>query len=123
MVDPELANLVQGKVGGQSGFATDLDLHPAMYGKCLDALYRIDPKPQKCDSGVCSEAYSVRLAYQQKSAGQVTGQTILEHAFTSSGYPEPTDASRCRRLQSIDLDADTRTSLDVVMKQLLNKNQ
>lgn len=123
MVDPELATLVQGKVGGQSGFATNLDLHPATYDRCLDALYRIDQKPQKCDSGVCSEAYSVRLAYQQKAAGQVTGQTILEHAFTSSGYPEPTDAPDVTALQSVDLDADTRTSLDVVMKQLLNKNQ
>jgi hypothetical protein len=123
MVNPGLAGLVQGRVGGQSGFAADLDLHPAVYGRCLDALYRIDAAAQKCDSGVCTDAYTVRLAYRQKSSGQVTSQVILEHAFTSGGYPESTGNRDIASLQSTDLDADTRTSLDVVLKQLLNKNQ
>jgi hypothetical protein len=123
MVDPTLASLVQGKVGGQSGFAANLDLRPATYDRCLEALYRIDPAAQKCDSGVCAEAYTVRLGYRERSAGQVTSQAIMEHAFTSRGYPEPTGAQDVAALQSIDLDADTRTGLDVVMKQLLNKNQ
>jgi hypothetical protein len=123
MVDPALASLVQDKVGGQSGFASNLELAPAKYDRCLEALYRIDPSAQKCDGGVCTEAYTVRLGYREKSAGQVTSQAIMEHAFTSRGYPEPTGSQDVAALQSIDLDADTRTSLDVVMKQLLNKNQ
>ena len=123
MVDPGLASLVQGKVGGQSGFAASLDLHPAPYDRCLEALYRIDPVAQKCDSDVCALAYTVRLGYRQKVSGQVTSQVIMEHAFSSSGYPESTDARDVSSLQSIDLDADTRTNLDVVMKQFLTKNK
>jgi hypothetical protein len=48
-------------------------------------------------------------------------QAILEHGFTTQGYPANTDAGNSATLQNIDLDADTRTSLDGVMKQLLSK--
>lgn len=121
MVNPGLADLVKGKVGGQSGFAKNLALRPAAYDRCLEALYRIDQKEQKCDDGICAGVYNVRLAYRQKAGASVVSQAILEHGFTTQGYPASTDAGNSTTLQNIDLDADTRTSLDGVMKQLLSK--
>ncbi|WP_454725531.1 MULTISPECIES: hypothetical protein [Cupriavidus] len=122
MVNPGLAALVKGKVGGQSGFASDLALRPGAYDKCLEALYRIDPKERKCDDGMCAQGYGIRLAYRQKAGGSTTGQAILEHAFTSNGYPAAADAENVGALQRIDLDKDTRAGLDAVMKQLSNPN-
>lgn len=122
IVDPTLAPLVQGKVGGQSGFAKTLDMPPASYDTCVEALYRIDPSAHACHDGVCSTAYTVRLAYRQRAAGQVTAQKVMEHGFTSDGYPESSDAKDVASLQDIDLSADTRGNLDGVIKQLLNKN-
>jgi len=121
MVNPGLADLVKSKVGGQSGFAKNLELRPAAYDRCLEALYRIDQKEQKCDGETCVGVYNVRLAYRQKAEGNVLNQVILEHGYTTSGYPAATDAANALALQSIDLDADTRTSLDGVMKQMLLK--
>jgi hypothetical protein len=121
MVNPGLADLVKGKVGGQSGFAKNLELRPAAYDRCLEALYRIDPKEPKCDGGTCAGVYNVRLAYRQKTGGAVSSQVVLEHAFTTNSYPATTDATNAAALQGIDLDADTRTSLDGVMKQMLSK--
>ncbi|KJK20741.1 hypothetical protein UB46_30985 [Burkholderiaceae bacterium 16] len=122
MINPGLADLVKNKVGGQSGFGKNLELRPGTYDRCLEALYRIDPKDKKCDDGMCAQGYGIRLAYRQKSAGSVTGQAILEHGFTTGGYPATTDAANVGALQGIDLDKDTRASLDGVMKQLLNPN-
>ncbi|CAN0623629.1 conserved exported protein of unknown function [Burkholderia multivorans] len=122
MVNPALADLVKGKVGGQSGFAKDLELRPAAYDHCIEALYRIDQKEQKCDGSACAGVYTVRLGYRQKAGGNVVNQAILEHRFTTDGYPATTDTVNSGTLQSIELEADTRTSLDGVMKQLLKTN-
>lgn len=122
MMNPGLAALVKGKVGGQSGFAGNLELRPGAYDKCLEALYRIDPKERTCDDGMCAQGYGIRLAYRQKAGGSAAGQAILEHAFTSNGYPAAADADNVGVLQRIDLDKDTRAGLDAVMKQLLNPN-
>jgi hypothetical protein len=122
MVDPGLADLVKGKVGGQSGFAKNLELRPAAYDHCLEALYRIDQKEQKCDGSACASVYTVRLGYRQKAGASIVNQAILEHAFTTDGYPTTTDTVDAGTLQSIELEADTRTSLDGVMKQLLKTN-
>jgi hypothetical protein len=122
LVDPTLAALVKERVNGQSGFSKTLELKPAVYDRCLEALNRIDQKEQRCDGGACTTAYNVRLAYRQKAAGTVFGQAILEHGFTTDGFPASTDAANVTALQNIDLDADTRASLDGVIKQLLKTN-
>lgn len=122
MINPALADLVKGRIGGQSGFAKDLSLKPGTYDRCIEALYRIDPRERKCDDGQCAQGYNVRLAYRQRAGGNVVGQAILEHGFVSNGYPAATDAANVNALQAIDLDRDTRASLDGVMKQLLNPN-
>jgi hypothetical protein len=122
LVDPTLAALVKERVNGQSGFSKTLELKPAVYDRCLEALNRIDQKEQKCDNGVCATVYNVRLAYRQKAAGTVLGQAILEHGFTTDGYPTSTDTANVTALQNIDLDADTRAGLDGVIKQLLKTN-
>lgn len=122
MINPALADLVKGRVGGQSGFARDLSLRPGTYDRCIEALYRIDPRERKCEDGSCAQGYNVRLAYRQRAGGGVVGQAILEHGFVSNGYPSATQAGDVEALQAMDLDRDTRTSLDGVMKQLLNPN-
>lgn len=122
MINPGLPDLVKGRVGGQSGFGRELSLKPGAYDRCLEALYRIDAKDRKCEDGTCTQGYNVRLAYRQRAGGSVLGQAILEHGFTTSGYPAAADAGSIGALQTIDLDRDTRTSLDGVMKQLLNPN-
>lgn len=122
MVDPGIATLAQGKIGGQSGFASDLTLQPAAHDRCLVGLYRIDPADPQCDSGACTSNYKIRLGYQLKTDAQVTGQMIMQHGFTSSGYPAATPAADSAALQEVDLAGDTRTNLDVVLKQLLSKN-
>jgi hypothetical protein len=122
LVDPTLAALVKEQVNGQSGFSRTLELKPAEYDRCLEALNRIDQKEQRCGDGVCATVYNVRLAYRQKAAGTVFGQAILEHGFTTDGFPASTDTVNVTALQNIDLDADTRASLDGVIKQLLKTN-
>jgi hypothetical protein len=122
MINPALADLVKGRVGGQSGFARDLSLRPGTYDRCIEALYRIDPRERKCEDGSCAQGYNVRLAYRQRAGGSVVGQAILEHGFVSNGYPAAADAGDVAALQAMDLDRDTRTSLDGVMTQLLNPN-
>jgi hypothetical protein len=118
-VDPTLAALVKERVNGQSGFSKTLELKPAVYDRCLEALNRIDQKEQRCGDGVCATVYNVRLAYREKAAGTVFGQAILEHGFTTDGFPASTDPLNVTALQNIDLDANTRASLDGVIKQLL----
>ncbi|MGO4308007.1 hypothetical protein [Cupriavidus sp. RAF12] len=122
MINPALADLVKGRVGGQSGFARDLALRPGSYDRCIEALYRIDPRDRKCEDGLCAQGYNVRLAYRQRAGGNVVGQAILEHGFVSNGYPATADATNVNALQAMDLDRDTRASLDGVMKQMLNPN-
>ncbi len=122
MINPALADLVKGRVGGQSGFARDLALRPGTYDRCIEALYRIDPRDRKCEEGLCTQGYNVRLAYRQRAGGNVVGQAILEHSFVSNGYPATADATNVNALQAMDLDRDTRASLDGVMKQMLNPN-
>lgn len=122
MINPKLADLVKGKIGGQSGFGSELMLRPGSYDRCLEALYRIDAKDRKCEDGSCTQGYTARLAYRQRAGGNAAGQAILEHAFTSSGYPATASAADVDALQRIDLDLDTRKSLDDVMKQLLKSN-
>ncbi|CAG9180109.1 hypothetical protein [Cupriavidus pampae] len=122
MINPALADLVKGRVGGQSGFARELSLRPGTYDRCLEALYRVDPRERKCEDGLCAQGYNVRLAYRQRAGGSVVGQAILEHGFVSNGYPAVAEANDVNALQAMDLDRDTRSSLDGVMKQLLNPN-
>lgn len=122
MINPALADLVKGRVGGQSGFARDLALRAGTYDRCIEALYRIDPRDRKCEDGLCAQGYNIRLAYRQRAGGSVVSQAILEHGFVSNGYPAAADAASVTALQAMDLDRDTRTSLDGVMKQLLNPN-
>src|ERR1700738_979645 len=122
LVNPDLAALAAARVNGQSGFSKTLELKPAVYDRCLEALDRIDLKDQKCTNCVCESVYNVRLAYRQEAAGDVLGQVILEHGFTTVGYPAVTDAADVSALQNIDLDVDTRSSLDGVIKQLLKRN-
>ncbi len=121
LVDPTLAALVKARVNGTTGFSTTLELKPAVYDRCLQALNRIDQKDQHCESGACATVYNVRLAYRQKAGDTVAGQAILEHGFTTNAYPASTDKSNIAELQNVDLDADTRSGLDGVMKQLLLK--
>lgn len=71
---------------------------------------------------MCAQSYNIRLAYRQKASGKPAGQAILEHAFTTSGYPAVTDATNTSALETSDLEKDTRASLDGVMKQLLKPN-
>jgi len=122
LVEPSLAALVSARVNGQSGFSKTLELTPATYDRCLEALNRIDPKEQKCSDGICTSAYDVKLAYRETANGNAVGQLILQHGFTTEGYPSSTDAQTVNALQSIDLDADTRTNLDAVIKQFLKSN-
>jgi len=122
MINPALPDLIKGRVGGSSGFATDLALKPGKYDRCLEALYRIDPKERKCEDGTCAQGYTIRLAYRQRAGGNPAGQAILEHGFTTGGFPAAADADSVNVLQAMDLERDTRTSLDGVMKQLLKPN-
>lgn len=122
LINPDLAELVKGRVGGQSGFAQDLSLRPGSYDRCLEALYRIDAKDRPCEDGTCAQRYNVRLAYRQRSGGSIVRQAILEHAFTTNGFPAATDAADIGAMQAIDLDRDTRAGLDGVMEQLLTPN-
>lgn len=122
MINPGLADLVKGKVGGQSGFGSELMLRPGTYDRCLEALYRIDPKERKCEDATCTQSYNVRLAYRQRAGSERAGQAILEHGFTSNGFPVAAAPAEIDALQRVDLDRDTRKSLDDVMKQLLKTN-
>src|SRR5262249_38779482 len=101
---------------------SDLALRPGTYDRCLEALYRIDPKERKCEDSNCTQGYNVRLAYRQRAGGNVVGQAILEHGFTTNGYPEVTAAADVDALQGTDLDRDTRAGIDDVKKKLLHTN-
>jgi hypothetical protein len=121
LVDPQIATLVEGKVTGQSGFSADLHLQPPTHDRCLVAMYRIDAPTHQCDSGVCTDNFKVRLGYQFMQNGQVASQTILQHSFSASGYPEQTSADTISTLLGLDLSTNIRTNLDAVIAQLLQK--
>jgi hypothetical protein len=121
LVDPQIATLVEGKVTGQSGFAADLHLQPPAHDRCLVAMYRVDAPAHQCDSGVCTDNFKVRLGYQFRQNDQVVSQTILQHSFNASGYPEQTSADAVSALLGLDLSTDIRSNLDAVITQLLKK--
>lgn len=118
LVNTTLPELLKGKVGGQSGFRKDLDLTAVAHDQCLEALYRTDVQAQPCDAGVCNTRYAMRTAYRLKQGEQLRAQKILEHGFTTSGYPEVTTADAKALLQSIQLEQDARGLMTDVVKQL-----
>lgn len=120
MVNPQLPSLLAGKVGGQSGFRKDLTLPAVAHDQCLEALYRTDPQDQACSGNVCSPRFTMRMAYRQKQGDQVRRQMILEHLFTTSGYPVSTPAPTTSTLHHTELEHDARALLGDVIKQLTN---
>ena len=121
LVDPQIAMLVEGKVTGQSGFAADLHLQPPAHDRCLVAMYRVDAPAHQCDSGVCTDNFKVRLGYQFRQNDQVVSQTILQHDFNASGYPEQTPTETVSALHRARPTTDIRSNLDAVITQLLKK--
>lgn len=118
LINPQLAELLKGKVGGQSGFRKDLNITIKAPSQCIEALNRIELKDEPCSNGACQSRYTVRAAYRVKNNGEQFKQKILEHNFVSSGYPETTQADARSVMQQSQLDSDLRALLAEVLEQM-----
>lgn len=103
---PGLVEQVEALVQEGTGFEKSLKLIPAPIDLCVEPVYRIDPLPQSCSGGFCTEVARVRLTYrirQGGAAGEVKAKRGLETTMRATALPTASSAAQRALARHLDL--------------------